>query len=724
MIATAATVPTVDIQSVSGLSASSSLIYDALTHYPYFAVVNGLPPMEDAGQLSNLVCAIRAKLSPPTDTNREPLTEVSFTKVFIKPDSDPLTQDKAQKEAEESGVTQYSRTHLPLSPHTDSSYALLPHEIVVFHCVRSDDDGGETIMVPVDDILKRLDEDVIARLRKPVYPFGEGLHPILTGREAVPLIRYYRAQVERTMAQSAITLAPEYVSALDALDVLLARDELFFKFHLRPGQTLFMHNQRVMHARTALSPTTDRLLYRLRMHAYSLSADEGIAPARDSEAHLDLAIALEDLGRLARARYHYRKACELSSNDTEALEMFGAFLLESGEFDRAAEIFRQCLMIEPEHYEAGLALSSMARMAGREEDAMAYLEQVMPSHPLIMEDEYIPDLPTVLRMRGIEGAAYSIMGRPDGRYTSLLRGGHFAITHLMDVEDYNLLLLNIFDNNVDSIEAMPPFDLMLNTIACPDSKPRSLQAAVRFVERFPQVPVINHPRRVLETTREQNSLRLNEIDGVVFPKTEKILWLGAPLEATVQKIFERGFTFPFILRKVGSQTGQSVALVRDEKALRAYLLASPIEQAYYVIQFHDCCVREDVYHKMRIFFIDGVLYPVANVFHDRWNIHSGDRYSVMDKSAWMQAEEQTFLNTTADYLGEENIARLYRIRDLVQLDFFGIDFTVLSDNRLFIFELNAAMRHNFDHAKNFPYTEPHLRRVSDAFAAMVKARLA
>ncbi|MEL6854810.1 MAG: hypothetical protein AAFO83_06835, partial [Cyanobacteria bacterium J06607_13] len=94
------------------------------------------------------------------------------------------------------------------------------------------------------------------------------------------------------------------------------------------------------------------------------------------------------------------------------------------------------------------------------------------------------------------------------------------------------------------------------------------------------------------------------------------------------------------------------------------------------------------------------------------------------KSVLQLASTQTFLNTTADYLGEENIARLYRIRDLVQLDFFGIDFTVLSDNRLFIFELNAAMRHNFDHAKNFPYTEPHLRRVSDAFAAMVKARLA
>ena len=58
----------------------------------------------------------------------------------------------------------------------------------------------------------------------------------------------------------------------------------------------------------------------------------------------------------------------------------------------------------------------------------------------------------------------------------------------------------------------------------------------------------------------------------------------------------------------------------------------------------------------------------------------------------------------------------------LRLDFFGIDFTVLEDGRLFIFELNAAMRHNFDHAPAFPYTWPHLRAISQAFHAMAESR--
>lgn len=95
----------------------------------------------------------------------------------------------------------------------------------------------------------------------------------------------------------------------------------------------------------------------------------------------------------------------------------------------------------------------------------------------------------------------------------------------------------------------------------------------------------------------------------------------------------------------------------------------------------------------------------------------------MDKAPWTQYEEKSFLNNPLSYLGSENFNKLCKIRDLIGLDFFGIDFTILPDGKLFIFELNAAMRHNFDHAKNFPYTEPHLKRISEAFDTMVQRRL-
>ncbi|MEL7245607.1 MAG: TauD/TfdA family dioxygenase [Cyanobacteria bacterium J06573_2] len=693
----------------------SKSIYDALTQYPYYVVVNGFTPLRERNQLMDLARAIRAKISPLSRTNHENINKVSFTKVYI---------NRQSGENEESSVTRYSRTDLPLPPHTDSSYMMLPHEIVGFHCIEADENGGESIMVPVDDILQNLDKEMIACLREPVYPFGQGCHAVICGDEDNPLIRYYQAQVQRSSDKNNF-LSEKHQAALKALDELLDQNHILQKFHLKPGQIVFMHNHKVLHGRTALSPESNRILYRLRMHVNSLGNQGKIAAPYDVDSYMELATELENMGRFDSALQQYHRATELAPDDIDVLNAYGSMLLKIGQFDRATEIFHKCKSINPHDYDSGLALSSLARMKGNYPEAKALLKPVMEAHPIITEDdnELSPQQPTILRIRGIEDAAYSILRSSDGTSKKLLRGGHFSISDLLDDEEYNMVLLNVFENNVDTLNEIPKFDLMLNTIACPDSKQASLLAAARFVDRYPDIPIINHPRQVLQTSRIRNSLRLNTIPGVKFPKTEKVLWCGDNLDEIIKTIFGWGFEFPFIVRKVGSQTGQSVALIDNKQALRKHFQNSSSNQEYYIIQFQDCRIRRNVYHKMRVFFIDGTLYPVANVFNDTWDIHSGDRYSVMDKSQWMQQEEQAFLGDTCGYFGCENFNRLHKIYDIIKLDFFGIDLTILPDGTIFIFELNSAMRHNFDHAGNFPYTRPYLEKISNAFAQMVKDRL-
>ncbi len=695
------------------LNELSESIYNALTQYPYYIVVNGFTPLRERTKLMDFARAVRAKISPPSTSNREDINKVSFTKVYI---------NRQQEKAQEGGATQYSRTHLRLPPHTDSSYMMLPHEIVAFHCIDADENGGETIMVPIDDILKNLEKNVLALLRDPVYPFGPHCHAIICGDEDNPLIRYYHAQVKQFLTPDN-SLSQEHLAALKILDELLEQTHLLQKFHLQPGQILFMHNHKVLHGRTALSPETNRLLYRIRMHAASLGAQGQIAAAHNVETYMALATELKRIGRFEAALQQYRHGSELAQNNTKVLNAYGSLLLKTGQFDRANDIFRQCVALNPRDYQSGLALSSLARMRGDDLEAKALLKPVMQAHPLVVEDEYNPQQPKILRLRGIENAAYNILANSDGTFSKLLRGGHFSITNLLGKEDYNLLLFNIFENNVDTFNDFPSFDLILNTIACSDSKQASLLAAARFVDRYPHIPIINHPRQVLETTRNRNSVRLNTIEGVKFPKTEKVWWSGDALDEIINTIFGWGFKFPMIVRKVGSQTGQSVVLLDREFTLRKHFETSPTNQEYYIIQFQNCPIRHNVYHKMRLFFIDGTLYPVANVFNNTWNTHSGDRYNVMDKTEWMKAQERAYLGDPCGYLGCENFNRMHTIRDLVGLDFFGIDFTILPDRTIFIFELNAAMRHNFDHADNFPYTKPYLDNISHAFEQMIKNRV-
>lgn len=304
-----------------------------------------------------------------------------------------------------------------------------------------------------------------------------------------------------------------------------------------------------------------------------------------------------------------------------------------------------------------------------------------------------------------------------------MRLGHFSLENLFEEERYNSILVNIFEDEIDELTEIPQFDLSINTIACPDLKKSSLLIAARFADRYPDIPLINDPRCILETTRERNAIRLNTISGVKFPKTEKVSWDGVSLAAVTKEIFGMGFTFPFIVRKVGSQTGTSIGWIDNDRALEEYFHSSPRDRDYYVIQFHDCRNSQQIFNKIRVFFIDGNFYPVANLFNNDWNIHSGDRYSLMIHTQWTQDAEKSFLNDPIDYLGKDNFNRLCQIRDLINLDFFGIDFTIAPDGSLFVFEANAAMRHNFDHAQNFPHTEPHLKRISNAFEDMIQSRL-
>ena len=719
-------------QPVAQLEKLALSIYQALTQYPYYTVVSGFPALADEDHFKDLARAVRVIAERTAEKRILTGTHVSFTRVRVNTSVDPAGAN--------SDATRYSRTHQSLPLHTDSSYLALPHELLAFQCITADAVGGDTVMMPIDDLLKQLTQNHIARLKDPVYPFGKGTYAILSGSASDLRIRYYQAQLAQTQVQMGTELSTEHDRAIAALNAALADVPAAHQFRLAPGQIIFINNRKALHGRTALSPNSQRLLYRVRLHVASLSPAQQTGIPDTAAAHGAFAAEAERLQRIALALYHSRRASELAPKNVTILNAYGNRLLKFGQFNEAIDVFRQCVALDPSSYDSGLALSSLTHRLGREHEARDILKTVVHQHPYIVKSPTDTDKATLLRLRGLEGADYSILSKSDGTYKKLLRGGHFSIENLLHKDDFNFIVCNILDNNLDQVEQLPPFDLILNTIACPDAQRAGLLAAARLADRFPQIPVINSPRQVLETTRERNSIRFNLLPGVTFPKTEIIQW-QADTSAVLQQIWGLGFHFPFIIRRVGSQTGSSVALIHHHKDLEAYLRdvvpssaetvspSAPFSDApfpgnlLYVIQFHDCRIRDAVSHKMRAFFIDGTFYPVANVFHDAWNIHSGNRYSVMQQHQWMQAEERAYLADPCGYLGAENFNRLKTIAQQVQLDFFGVDFTILADSTLFIFELNAAMRHNFDHADNFPYTEPYLHDISDAFEAMVRARV-
>ncbi len=455
-------------------------------------------------------------------------------------------------------------------------------------------------------------------------------------------------------------------------------------------------------------------------HAFAAArADLG-----DARARTNLALLLMLAGRLEAARRQALAARNIDGLRGEQLRFLGRLLFKLGLFDEAYVTLIAGLREDPRDASSLKVLSALLQSRNNEDGAKRALSAAARVEPITPPRQFDRRKPTLLRFRSFDNARYgAALESATGTYVCRLRGGHFSIKNFVDKSKVNLYLASIMGNNLDQVTKVPDFDLAINTVSCADLHGATLRKLDRFLADSDPKRILNLPSQVLKTSREENARRLGKLDGLVFPRTE-LYANDLPPEKGVDALLGQGFSFPMILRLPGTQTGESVEKIDNRAGAEAYLRGSGQGQPVYVIDYVDCQGEEGYFHKSRCFFIDQVFYPVAGLSSDSWQIHSGDRYQVMDKQQSLQEREQRYLADPRGFLGEAAIDRLHAIRDCLKLDFFGIDFTLDRQGRLVIFEANAAMRHNYDHATAFPYTRPYLDRASNAFKAMIQRRCA
>lgn len=691
----------------------------ALGAYPYFAKVKGFHP---GGEKSEIVSLAEWM----ADGGGTPQRKVSFTTVSIRPDALARAQ----------GVTAYSRTHLPLAPHTDSTYMPRPHELVAFQCVIAAREGGTNTMVPVDDIVRDLPEADRARLMEPVFPFGRVDDAILKDGGHGMTVRYYRAQIDRAAADGKGMSAADR-ELLDRFDALLDRLAGNIELTLAPGEALFMNNTKVLHGRTGFAPDSRRTLFRVRHHvnfdantpkvgfwARLLSPAPGQAADEwDSDDAVDAEVPLASADAVpADPAEALADKLRAAPDDPDLLKAASELFLSVGRFRQAKDVNTRLMDAGLADYQTHVGQAGILEWLGQAEEAQEQQRLAAKARPFTLKENHDTTRPTILRSRGLAGPSFTLNLR-DGYYKPVLEGGHFSTRHLVLKKRYNSIVQNVFDDAPALPDELPRVDVVLNTMACADRLRPSLEALTRFVAAHGHLPVINHPAQVLRTTRDENYRRLGAIDGVVFPVTLRFTWNGGDIAPVRARMEEDGLTLPLIVRPTGTHTGVGVVMLHTDDDLVRYFAGAAPGREYYLIEYRDLGDEQGLYRKSRTFCIDGRYFPVASLTHNGWNVHSGDRYTVMDKSPALQVQEQAYLRDMPGTLGEANMTRLEAIRDVIGLDFFGVDFTVLPDGQLFIFECNAAMRHNYDHARKFPYTRVHLDAVSNAFEAMLQARM-
>lgn len=396
----------------------------------------------------------------------------------------------------------------------------------------------------------------------------------------------------------------------------------------------------------------------------------------------------------------------------------GEQAMRAGKPRPAAEAFAKVLALVPDHSEAAFNLAAIQVNTGRTEQGRALLTDFLSQYPVMNQ---VPgpnaDAPHVLKVRGFDRTQVTVAKSSVGWKTKL-RGGHFTTRFLTMDPDFSVSTFTIAGQNLRDDTLVPPYDLLLNTIAEPDVEGRSLESLSRYLARHPETAVINRPERVFETARDRNYQRLQGLKGVRFPRTLRLNTAYRRRDEVPAEIAKLGFQPPFIIRVAGTQTARSTELIHAPADLEQYLEALHGAE-FFLIDYHPIYWKGTLFRKLRLFHIDGAFYPVVCHLDHYWNVRGDNRKELMRVDEELMGEERRFLADWKSYVGAANVDCLERVADLLGLEFIGIDFTVDAEGQLFIYEVNPAMRHSFDHAKNFPYKMPYDLATSKAFQDMV-----
>ena len=411
----------------------------------------------------------------------------------------------------------------------------------------------------------------------------------------------------------------------------------------------------------------------------------------------------------------------------EGMAAIAELLLQQGRFEEARALYSDVAAREPDNAAAQRTLAALEAKNGERERAQSRLRAFYARNPTSdFGGNAEPASPLVLKVRGFSGTEIMLACGEEG-WAPRLRGGHFSTKYLIDDPDFALRSFTIAGDNLERAGAVPPHDLMLNSIADPDVEGASLHSLARYLERHPETEVINRPEQVLETTRDRNWQRLDGRDGIGFPRTLRLSLSRAGPEELDRLLARAEVACPFIIRKAGTQTGRTTALIRSRDELDAYARGG-LEGDYFAIDYRAILWRGAYFRKLRLFCIDGAYFPVVCHLDRVWNVHGSNRKEVMRTRPELMAQEKRFLADWRAYVGAANARRLEDLATLIGLEFFGIDFTLEDSgdgsDGIFIYELNPAMRHSFDHARNFPYKLPHDRAITAAFTRMIETRLA
>jgi hypothetical protein len=353
----------------------------------------------------------------------------------------------------------------------------------------------------------------------------------------------------------------------------------------------------------------------------------------------------------------------------------------------------------------GLDLSLIAQLLGDKQAGLAIQHEILASHQLFRS----PCSAAKPRLRILALAAATDMG------------SNTPIEFLLEGSAMELMTLYAIPE-IDLPAPLPDHDVAIVIASDSEECRAALRKIERAASRWPR-PLLNPPHLVCNLDRDKLHRVLDGIDGLRIPATTAVS--RAQLSELSRSSLASGdiaadLAYPVIARPRGSHAGAGLAKLDDRAALARYLEARQ-EQEFFLSRFVDYSGADGLFRKCRIVFIDGRPYACHMAIADRWDIwylNAG-----MSQSASKRLEEETFMRTFDIGFARRHESALAGVAERIGLDYFTVDCAETKDGSLLIFEAdNTAIVHDMDPPDVFPYKQPQMRKIFDAFAAMLDRR--
>ena len=250
-----------------------------------------------------------------------------------------------------------------------------------------------------------------------------------------------------------------------------------------------------------------------------------------------------------------------------------------------------------------------------------------------------------------------------------------------------------------------------------------LRALEPIADAWPHPMANAMPRRIAELTRDGVCALLDGAPGLLAPRAARLDRTGLgrlidgvlPLDAVLP-----GGAFPILVRPIGSHAGTGLAKLDDLQQAAGYLDDQTAE-GFYVSPFIDYSGPDGLFRKQRIALIAGRPFICHHAVSEHWMVHYLS--AGMTEHAERRKEEARFMADFDQDFAVRHRTAFEALHERIGLDYFAIDCAETRDGRLLLFEADVAMIvHALDPPDLFPYKPPQMRKVFDAFFAMLKAK--